>query len=177
MASTRKILASCGNEVFRKIQLKALLRMHNACTMSTMLTNCETWVLNKGEREKLERIELWALKKILDVPKTTPTPAVWYITGSLTTSILIDKRQLLYLKTILDRPEQDPTRQMLNCMEGDDIGWANQIDKKLEKYNISYSWNEIRNMKFSQWKRLVTMSTEKMNKEKLINMCYNGEIE
>ena len=173
MASTRKILASCGNEVFRKIQLKALLRMHNACTMSTMLTNCETWVLNKGEREKLERIELWALKKILDVPKTTPTPAVWYITGSLTTSILIDKRQLLYLKTILDRPEQDPTRQM----EGDDIGWANQIDKKLEKYNISYSWNEIRNMKFSQWKRLVTMSTEKMNKEKLINMCYNGEIE
>ena len=177
MASTRKILASCGNEIFRKIQLKALLRMHNACTMSTMLTNCKTWVLNKGKRKKLERIELWALKKILDVPKTTPTPAIWYITGSLTTSILIDKRQLLYLKTILDRPEQDPTRQMLNCMEGDDIGWANQIDKKLEEYNISYSWNEIRNMKFSQWKRLVTMSTEKKNKEKLIDLCYNGKIE
>ena len=62
-------------------------------------------------------------------------------------------------------------------MEGDDIGWANQIDKKLEKYNISYSWNEIRNMKFSQWKRLVTMSTEKKNKEKLIDLCYNGKIE
>ena len=62
-------------------------------------------------------------------------------------------------------------------MEGDDIGWANQIDKKLEEYDISYSWSEIKNMKFSQWKRLVTMSTEKKNKKKLIDMCYNGKIE
>ena len=92
MAITRKIIASSGNEVFQKMQLKALLKMHNAKTVASLLTNCETWVLNKSEREKLEKIELWALKQILDVPKTTPTPAIWYVTGTLMTSILIDKR-------------------------------------------------------------------------------------
>ena len=98
MACTRKIIASSENEVFKKMQLKALLKMHNARTMASMLTNCETWVLNKGEREKLEKIELWALKKILDVPKTTPTPAIWYITGSLTISILLTKDNYFTLK-------------------------------------------------------------------------------
>ena len=173
MASTRKIMASCGNEIFKKIQLKSLIKMHNACTVSGLLTNCETWVLNKTEREKIERIELWALKKILDVPKTTPTPAIWYITGSLTTSILIDKRQLLYLKTILDRPDQEPTLQMLNSLLEDDIGWPNQINKKLEEYDLKYTWNQIKAMKLTTWKRLVTIATEKKNNAKLIEMCYD----
>ena len=173
MASTRKIMASCGNGVFKKIQLKALLKMHNTCTIAGYLTNCETWVLNKGEREKLERIELWALKNILHVPKTTPTPAIWYITGSLTTSILIDKRQLLYLKTILDRPDGDSTRKMLNSLDDDDIGWPNQIRKTLEHYELVFSWDQIKTMKFTAWKKLVTIATEKKNKEKLIEMCYD----
>ena len=172
MASTRKIIASCGNEMFRKIQLKALLKMHNARTMAILLTNCETWVLNKGEREKLEKIELWALKKILDVPKTTPTPAIWYLTGTLTTSILIDKRQLLYLKTLLDKPEQDWYKKMLYCLEKDDIGWPNQINRRLEEYELDYTWEQIRNMKYASWKRIVTLATEKKNKNKLIDMCY-----
>ena len=47
MAMTRKILALGGNEVFKKIRLKALLKMHNSCTIATLLTNCETWVLKK----------------------------------------------------------------------------------------------------------------------------------
>ena len=36
----------------------------------------ETWILNKVERERLQKIELWALKKIINVPVTTPTPAI-----------------------------------------------------------------------------------------------------
>ena len=155
--------------------MKALLKMHNACTVAMLLTNCETWVLNKGEREKLEKIELWALKKLLDVPKTTPTPAIWYVTGSLMTSILIDKRQLLYLKTILDLPEQDNNKKMLFCLQTDDIGWSNQINQKLEEYQLTYSWDEIKGMTFANWKRIVTIATEKKNKERLIDMCYDNK--
>ena len=98
--------------------------MHNCCTMASLLTNCETWILNKAERNKIERIELWALKRIFDVPITTPTAAIWFLSGHLMTSILIDKRQMLYLKILLNRPEHDWTRQMFECLEKDDIGWA-----------------------------------------------------
>ena len=55
MVSTRKIMATCGNEIFKKVQLKSLLKLHNARTVASLLTNCETWELNKGEREKLEK--------------------------------------------------------------------------------------------------------------------------
>ena len=173
MANTRKIIASCGSEIFRKIRMKALLRMHNSRTIPSLLTNCETWVLNKTEREKLNRIELWALKKILDVPKTTPTPAIWYITGSLITSILIDKRQLLYLKTILDRPDDDWPKKMLYSLQTDEIGWPKQINEKLDEYELNYEWDQIKAMKYTVWKKLVTMATEKRNRETLIEMCHD----
>ena len=96
--------------------------MHNSCTVAGLLTNCKTWVLNKGERGKLERIELWALKRLLNLPKTTPTAAIWHITGLLITTILIDKRQLMYLKILLNRPDDDWTKRMFNCLKLDNIG-------------------------------------------------------
>ena len=63
MAATRKIMALCDSDVIRKIQLKALIKLHETCTLPMLLANCETWTLNKGEREKFQKIELWALKK------------------------------------------------------------------------------------------------------------------
>ena len=98
MVSTRKIIGLCGSNVIQKIEMKALL--------------------NKGEREKIGKIELWALKKILGIPITTPTPAIWFTTGYLLTPILIDRRQLSFLKTLLDRPDHDWTKQMLYVLDG-----------------------------------------------------------
>ena len=173
MASTRKIMAMCATDVIRKIQLKALIRLHETCTIPMLLANCETWVLNKGEREKFQKIELWALKKLLNVPITTPTPAIWFVTGFLMTPILIDRRQLLYLKTLLDRPTNDWTGQMLFVLKKNDLGWARQIDRKLEEYELERSWENIADATFSAWKNTVITATEQMNREKLIDMC-NG---
>ena len=131
MAATRKIIGLCGNSVIKRIGLTALLKMHETCTLATLLTNCETWTLNQGERQRIQKIELWALKKILGVPITTPTPAIWFATGFLLTPILIDRRQIIYLKTLLNRPDQDWTKQMLHALDKTDIGWASHIKKKL----------------------------------------------
>ena len=173
MAATRKIISLCGTEVVKKIQMKALLKMHESCTVSTLLTNCETWVLNKSEREKLQRIELCALKKIINIPKTTPTTAIWYVTGLLLTPILIDKKQLLYLKTLLDRPTNNWTKQMLLVLKSNGIGWAKQIEKLLDKYGLENNWETISSQTIPQWKKLVTDATEKKNTETLVEMCYS----
>ena len=69
--------------------------------------------------------------------------------------MLIDKRQLLYLKTVLDRPNHDWTRKMLFVLQKTDIGWASQINRKLEEYSLETSWER----------------TEKRNKKLLIDMC------
>ena len=173
MTATRKIISYCGNGVIREMQMKALMKLHETCTMATLLTNCEAWTLNKGERNQLQKIELWALKKILDVPITTPTPAIWFITGYLLTPVLVDKRQLLYLKTLLNRPNNDWTRQMLFVLKKSDIGWASQINSKLEEYGLETSWDKISRESVASWKRAVITATDKQNKEKLIEMCYS----
>ena len=156
---------------------RALLKMHETCTLATLLTNCESWTLNKGEREQIQKIELWALKKILNVPVTTPTPTIWFITGFLLTPILIDKRQLIYLKTLLDRPDHDWTKRMLHVLNKTDIGWASQINKKLNEYDLKTSWKEIAKETKISWKNAVVMATERMNKEKLLDMCYSKKKE
>ena len=125
----------------------------------------------------MERIELWALKRILDVPKTTSSAAIWHVTGMLMTSILIDKRQMLYLKKILNKPDDNWLKQMMNCLIKDNIGWAKQIQKMLTEYDFTESLDDIRSMSNAIWRAKVNEATEKKHKEKLIDLCLarNGE--
>ena len=177
MAATRRIIGLCRTDIIKKIQMRALLKLHETCTMAGLLSNCETWTLNQGEREKIQRIELWALKKLMNLPVTTPSPAIWYSTGILMTPILIDKRQLNYLKTLLDRPENDWTKQMLLVLKENEIGWAAQMNKTLERYGLEMNWGKIREMTVISWKAEVTTKTEEKHKEILLQMCHgrNGE--
>ena len=175
MAATRKLISLCGTDVIKNIQMRALLKLHETCTASMLLSNCETWILNKGEREYIQKIELWALKKILHVPITTPTPAVWFITGFLLTPIQIDKKQLLYLKTILNRPEHDWTKQMLLVLKRNGIGWAAQIDKMLERYCLESDWQKIAEMTVVSWKAAILKTIEDKNKNTLLQMCQGRD--
>ena len=53
---------------------------------------------------------------------------------------------MLYLKTILDKPDENWIKQMFNCLVTDDNGWAKQINKTLEVYGIKETFDEIENM-------------------------------
>merc|ERR1712074_81409 len=83
------------------------------------------------------------------------------------------QRQLLYLKTLLNRPENDWPRIHLLIQKTEGIWWAKQIDGILEQYNLDYSWEQIRNMTVPDWKRRVQIRIEEKHKERLIDEC-NG---
>ena len=104
---------------------------------------------------------------------TTPTVAIIYATGCLYTTQRIHQRQLLYLKTLLNRPENDWPRIHLHLQKTEGIWWAKQIDGILEQYNLDYSWEQIRNMTVPDWKRRVQIRIEEKHKETLIDEC-NG---
>ena len=87
------------------------------------------------------------------------------------TPIQIDRQQLNYLKTIIDRPTDDWTRQMLHVLEDLGTGWASQIEKKLEEYNLEKSWEKISQYPKAAWKNAVIAATEQKNREELIDMC------
>ena len=74
--TTRRVLASSQIEVMRRIETKTLLRLHEAYTVPSILINCESWTLSKTDRTSLDKLEIWAFKKLLGLPITTPTAAV-----------------------------------------------------------------------------------------------------
>ena len=122
--TTRKVMSISSSEVINTIEMSAILKLHESKIVSTLLTNSETWVLTKEQLKKIERIELWALKKLIGLPATTPTVAIIYATGCLYTTQRIHQRQLLYLETLLNRPENGWPRIHLHLQKTEGIWWV-----------------------------------------------------
>ena len=74
----------------------------------------------------------------------------------LMTSILVDKRQMLYIKKILNKPDDDWLKQMVNFLKKDNIGLTKQIQKTLTE-----SLNDIRSMPNAIWRAKVNEATKK----------------
>ena len=66
---------------------------------------------------------------------------------------------------------------MLFVLKKSDIGWASQINNKLEEYGLETSWDKISREPVTSWKKAVLTATDKRNKEKLIDMCYSKKEE
>jgi predicted nucleic acid-binding protein len=171
--STRKVITCAKNEVMKKIQVGTLLQLHEVMTVPALLMNSETWILNKTERQKLDCIEIWALKNLLGLPKTTPTAGVMFECGTLFTSIRIDERQFLYLHKVLQRPETDWCRKIMVDLEHENLGWAKQINTKLDEYELTTSWEEIKGKSGEQWKKQVKQAVELKNTQKISEHCHS----
>ena len=163
-------MSVCSSDTISKMEVWALLKLHETTTIPTLLSNCETWVLGKEQHKQLERQELWALKKLFGLPPTTPNSAVMLLSGCLYTTQRIHQKQLLYLKTILSRPNDDWTKISLQIQESEKLWWAKQIEDTLKQYSIDLTWHEIKAMPFAEWKRLVKTKIE----EKYIQRMKEG---
>ena len=170
-ASTRKIIALCGSETIRNAEVWALLKLHETTTVPTLLNNCETWVLSNEDRKKLDRIELWAIKKIFGLPPTTPTTAIMLITGCLFATQRIDMKQLLYLKTILNRKEEDWTKISLFQQKTEKSWWAKQILELQSDYDLGETWEEVKDMSFATWKAKIRTAIEVKHLHRLKEDC------
>ena len=93
------------------------------------------------------------------------------ITGTLLTSLRIHQRQLIYLQVILKRNESDWCRKMLLSLESNKAGWAKEINKLVEEYDLESSWDDIKSMSTAEWRRKVTKSIEDKHREAMIDMC------
>ena len=97
--STVRAINTCGKgRVMRRIEVEVLITLHEAVTLPTLLYNSETWPLNATISKELDKMELWAWKSMLGLPKTTPTAAVMFVSGALFASVRVRIKQLIYLQ-------------------------------------------------------------------------------
>ena len=120
-------------------------------------------------------MELWAYKKLIGLPITTPTPAIIYELRTLFTSIRVINRQLRYLHILLCREDTDWCKKSLCQLTEKNIGWGRYMKKILEECQISHSFNEIKAMKKQDWKKIVDEKTWEMNNKKILEACKGKE--
>ena len=173
---TVQAIMTCGkSDIMKRIETNVLIKLHDSVTIPTLLYGSETWLLTTEERKRVDRMELWAWKRMLNLPITTPTPAVVFSTGALYASIRIDIKQLIYLKTLLSKPKDHWAHDLLVKLDNNNIGWAKQINKVLGVWGLETNWETIAKKTKNQWKNEVNEAAEKMNKKRIKEDCMTNE--
>ena len=155
----------------KRIGTSVFLKLHEAEAIPTLLNGCETWTLDSKEIKLLERIELWALKRMFGLPPTTPTAGVRYTTGTYFTEVRIQIKQLIYLQSLLQKENDQLVKDALMTLDDMNDGWAKYIKKVMATWEINKGWDEIAAMHKNAWKLEVMRAAEIRNKELLSQEC------
>ena len=167
----RAIVTCCKTEIMRRVGTKVISKLHEVETIPAFLYNAETWTLNQSEKKLIDQTEIYAWKKMIGLPQTTPTAGIALTMGSIFATIRVAIKQLTYLHKVLNKEETHWTRRTLNIMREYNIGWARQVDQLLVKWDLAQDWAEISQKTLAQWKGEVRNAAEKMNKHRLREEC------
>ena len=128
LIKTVTINSIAAGDVLRTIGTKVLLDLHEKENIPGILTNAESWTLNCGEKTKLERIEIQAIKYLFDLPSHTPTPAIIYTFGLPYTNVRVDKKRFMNLHRMLNRDDDNQIKITLLTLKQMDIGHVHNVE-------------------------------------------------
>ena len=118
-------------------------------------------------------MEIWAYKKLLNLPITTPTAALIFECRSLFTSIRVINKQLKYLYTILSLDENESCKKSLLYLVENGFGWGAYIKGILEECELGVSFEDIMNKRKNEWWEIVDNATWQLNCKMLLESCKN----
>ena len=161
-----------ANEVINNIETAVLLELHEKICIASLLNNAESWSLNKGEEEDIEKTEIQALKDLFDLPLHIPTTAIVHTFGVLFTKQRIDLKVLTFLHKILNKEEGIWLQKTLLTLETLNIGWFKKVQAMLNEYELPDDLTIIKDHTLIQWPMRVKTAIEKKHKERLVESCY-----
>ena len=139
-----------------------------------LIYNAEAWSsLTEANIQCLLKAQLHYLRRVLEMPKSTPTAALFLDLGILPIQYEIEKKQLLYLKCVLEKNADDPVQQTYyQVLEyQDENNWANHITFLRRKYNLPLNDYNLLSMSKQQWKTFVTDRIKHHAFEHLTGQC------
>ena len=137
----------------RRVEVGLLLR--DAMFVNGILCNSEAWhSIKKKHIEELEVMDRSLLRYILKAHSKVQTEFLYLETGALRIEQIISSRRLMYLQTILKRPDDELNKRVYNCQkknpsEGD---WCQLVRKDMESLSIGMTDEEIKEESNSSYK-------------------------
>ena len=109
-----KILSILDGIPFGQYYFEVALILRDSLLLSSILCNSESWYnVTKAEFDLIESVDLQFLRRILNVPKSTPKEMIYLELGCIPLRYIIKKRRILFLHYILN---QDPNSMLFKFL-------------------------------------------------------------
>ena len=107
--------------------------------------------------QTLQSAQLLYLWNVMEVPRGTPVAALYFELGILPIQFEIEKRQLLFLRRILNKDFDDPLQLVYNEQLKYEFekNWANYMLELRRTYNLPLRDENVRKTSAEQWKAFV----------------------
>ena len=102
----------------------------------------------------------------------TPNAAIIHTFGTLYTKQRVDKKLLVYLHKILNKPEENWVKKTLHLLQSMNIGWYKKVMSLLETYELPTDFHNIKTQPPRTWKTKIHLAIEKTNRERINQDCH-----
>ena len=177
VGTTNEIISLCKEVNFGKNQISNMLLLYRSIFIPRLIYNCETWTnITLKDYASLRKSQLSFLRRALELPRSVPTAALYLELGILPIKCEIAIRQLLFLKKILDKNENDPVSQVYREMikyEFED-NWARNVLDLRVRYSLPLNDENVRLLSKGVWKSMVKKQVKTYAFSQLTEECsYN----
>ena len=139
-------------------RLEMGLELRQALWINGILHNSEVWQeLNEEDKKELNKIDHYILKLITGSHSKAPVEQLYLETATLSVTQIISVRRMIYLQTILQRPEGELVRNIYEAMKADPLprDWYRLVQEDFELVNLQINEDQIINLNPTQYKSLI----------------------
>ena len=155
---TSTIMAMLKEISFGHHYLDIATTLRDSIFVNGFLWNLETWYdIKEQDLKQLEKIDKMLLKRILNVPVSTPSALLYLELGLVPLRYIIQARRLTFLRYILTRNEDDLLLKFFKaqCREPSKNDWCSTIQNDLKEFGLDDNFDEIMNLSKDMWKNKV----------------------
>ena len=156
-----------------KHYFKIAMLLRESIFITSVLTNSEVWYrVTKSEIEDLEMVDRSLLKRILSVPNSTPTAALYLETGCLRIRSIIKARRVNYLHYLVKLEKSEMLSRFFYCQwyNSNPQDWTTQVKLDLQELGLPNDLEMIEKKTKLTWKNLVKRKIKEFEFKELIEI-------
>lgn len=152
------IMAMLQEISFGKHYFEIAKILRESLFINGVLWNMETWYdIKEKEIDEIEKIDRILLRRILNVPTSTPSALLYLEMGVIPLRYILQARRLMFLQYILKRKNDDLLLKFFNAQTREPCknDWSNTVKKDLEELGLEFNFEEIKLFSKSIWLKKV----------------------
>ena len=158
---------------FGKCYYLIAFSLREAMFLNGILTNADIWYsVTKSDIEELELVDRLLLRRILSLPITTPTEALYLESGCLDISTIIKGRRISYLHYLVNHERSSMLYKFFKAqwdfsVRGD---WTRQCKEDLEDFDIPLNLAYFEGKSQDAIKRIINRKRKEYALDKFLKM-------